>query len=40
MIKIAFNKHAGHSADISPYAMDTAKKARAFHSGKYPYDAS
>ena len=32
MIKIAINRHAKHSADISNYGMDTAKKARAFHS--------
>ncbi len=32
MVKIAFNKHAAGAADISAYGMDTAEKARAFHS--------
>ena len=32
MIKIAMNRHASARADISAYGMETAKKARAFHS--------
>ncbi|MBQ2960007.1 MAG: diaminopropionate ammonia-lyase [Oscillospiraceae bacterium] len=32
MIKIAFNKQATGKADVSAYGMETAKKARAFHS--------
>ena len=31
MIKLAFNKHAAHAADISAYGLETAEKARAFH---------
>jgi len=32
MVKIAFNKHAAYKADISAYGMDTAERARTFHS--------
>ena len=32
MVKIAFNRRASHNGDISAYGMDTAEKARAFHS--------
>ena len=32
MIKIAINRHASGKADIAAYGMETAKKARAFHS--------
>ena len=32
MVKIAFNKQATGKADVSAYGMETAKKARAFHS--------
>ena len=32
MIKIAINRHASARADISAYSMETAKKARTFHS--------
>ncbi len=32
MVKIAFNNHARAAADIGSYGMDTAEKARAFHS--------
>ena len=32
MVKIAFNKQAAGKADVSAYGMETAKKARTFHS--------
>ncbi len=32
MVKIVFNRHARGAADISAYGVDTAVKARAFHS--------
>ena len=32
MIKIALNRQARGKADIAAYGMETAKKARAFHS--------
>jgi len=38
MLKIAFNRHASHSTDISAYGMETAKKARAFHSSIPGYE--
>ena len=38
MLKIAFNRHAGRRANISAYGMETAKKARAFHSSIPGYE--
>ena len=38
MIKLAFNRHAAHRADISDYGMETALKARAFHSSVPGYE--
>ena len=38
MTKLVFNSRAAHRADISDYGMDTAKKARAFHSSIPGYE--